>query len=150
MAELNREDAAKQAMEDIRMLTGAGKQESEDALNPSMAGEKLVKLLKSNFEKLDPDGNGISRSELLSAISNPQKFSEDECEMLRLIAKYFDTIINLSDDEPGEELHLSRMDMEVLSQFLIHSNLSLEELHMWCSLGDDPGDIPGPPPLAHG
>ncbi len=150
MPEFDREDAAKQAMEDIRILTGAGKRSAGDVLNPSMDGEKLVSLLRSNFEKLDPNGDGISRNELLAAISNPQNFTRDECEMLRLIAKYFDTIINLSDDEPGEELHLSRMDMEVLAQFLNYSNLSIEELHMWCSLGDDPGDIPGPPPLAHG
>ena len=144
-----REDAAKRALEDIRYLLRDSRQENSTS-DLSLSNEKLIELLKANFDKLDPDDNGISRDELVTALTRPHSFTADEYEMLRLITKYFDTIINLSDDEPGEDLRISRMDASVLEQFLLNSKFSLRELHMWCSLGDDPESFSGPPPLSSG
>lgn len=146
MVENIRESAAKQALEDIRQLAkGALKEGDSPILNPVIDNARLLELLESNFSKLDTNNDGISRGELLHALSNPGSFTLEECEMLRLIAKYFDTIINLSDDESGEEMRLSRMDLQVLKQFLVHSNMSIQELHMWCSFGDSPDTASGPP-----
>ncbi|HMO23396.1 MAG TPA: hypothetical protein PKC98_20735, partial [Candidatus Melainabacteria bacterium] len=78
----------------------------------------------------------------------PQAFTTDEYEMLRLITKYFDTIINMSDDEEGEETKISRADLLVLEQFLVHSKMTLKELHSWCSIANKPADDIGPPPLS--
>ena len=145
-----KEEAAKQALEDIRHLLKSSESAVEaSGMNPAINKEQLVNLLNSNFSKLDPNDDGISREELLHALSHPDSYSADECEMLRLIAKYFDTIINLSDDEEGEELRISKMDAKVLEQFLLSSNLTIQELHMWCNLGDDPSQITGPPPLGN-
>lgn len=144
------DEAAKRALNDVRHLI---KHSSDDGpseiLNPAISNKQLINLLKSNFSKLDPNNDGISRAELLRAISNPAAFSQNEFEMLKLITKYFDTIINLSDDEPGEELRISQMDAQVLEQFLLHSKLTVQELHMWCQLGDDPEEITGPPPISN-
>ena len=146
-----RDDGLKRALADVRsLLADAESDDPSILLTPTLDNEELSSLLKANFDRLDPNDDGISRQELLTALSNPQSFSVAEYEMLKLVAKCFDTIINLSDDEPGEEMRLSRMDMEVLSQFLLHSKLTIQELHMWCSLGDQPDSITGPPPLSDG
>lgn len=84
----------------------------------------------------------------MTALMNPQAFTTDEYEMLRLITKYFDTIINMSDDEEGEETKISRADLLVLEQFLVHSKMTLKELHSWCSIANQPADDIGPPPLS--
>lgn len=152
MAEDNREKAAKAALNDIRWLlhgqedTVAADDEEETYLD----GPTIVKLLEENFERLDPNNDGIEREELMTALMNPQAFTTDEYEMLRLITKYFDTIINMSDDEDGEETKISRADLLVLEQFLVHSKMTLKELHSWCSVANQPsaGDEVGPPPLS--
>ena len=137
-----RDDGFKRALADVRsLLADAESDDPSILLTPTLDNEELISLLKANFDRLDPNDDGISRQELLTALSNPQSFSVAEYEMLKLVAKCFDTIINLSDDEPGEEMRLSRMDMEVLSQFLLYSKLTIQELHMWCSLGDHPDSI---------
>ena len=111
-------------------------------------GPTIVKLLEENFDRLDPNNDGIEREELMTALMNPQAFTTDEYEMLRLITKYFDTIINMSDDEEGEETKISRADLLVLEQFLVHSKMTLKELHSWCSIANKPADDIGPPPLS--
>ncbi|MEZ4544301.1 MAG: hypothetical protein R3C24_10405 [Cyanobacteriota/Melainabacteria group bacterium] len=134
-----RDDGFKRALADVRsLLADAESDDPSILLTPTLDNEELISLLKANFDRLDPNDDGISRQELLTALSNPQSFSVAEYEMLKLVAKCFDTIINLSDDEPGEEMRLSRMDMEVLSQFLLYSKLTIQELHMWCSLETNP------------
>lgn len=143
-----KEEAAKRALHDIRTLLGNAKVGSGDSDESSMDNRELIELLMSNFSKLDPNNDGISRQELLYALTNSEPFSLKECEMLRLIAKYFDTIINLSDDEDGEELKISRKDAEVLSQFLLSSNMTIVELHQWCQYSDEPGNFITPPPLS--
>ncbi|MEZ4486988.1 MAG: hypothetical protein R3F51_05350, partial [Cyanobacteriota/Melainabacteria group bacterium] len=111
-----RDDGFKRALADVRsLLADAESDDPSILLTPTLDNEELISLLKANFDRLDPNDDGISRQELLTALSNPQSFSVAEYEMLKLVAKCFDTIINLSDDEPGEEMRLSRMDMEVLS-----------------------------------
>ncbi len=146
-----RDDGFKRALADVRsLLADAESDDPSILITPAIGNEELVALLRANFERLDPNDDGVSRQELLTALASPQSFSVAEYEMLKLVAKCFDTIINLSDDEPGEEMRLSRMDMEVLSQFLLHSELTIQELHMWCSLGDQPDSITGPPPLSDG
>jgi hypothetical protein len=71
--------------------------------------------------------------------------------MLQLLGKYFQTIADLSDDEPGDEdTVISRADKEVLSQFLLYSKVTLAELHHWqCAEKKAQEDqLPGPPPLS--
>ncbi|MBX9669306.1 MAG: hypothetical protein K2X93_16900, partial [Candidatus Obscuribacterales bacterium] len=132
-----REDAAKTALADIRWLLKSSHHDTTE--DPSGSGEsyldgpQIAELLERNFQRLDPDNNGLTRDELTSAMTHPASFSKDEYEMLRLVTKYFDTIINMSDDEDGEELKISRMDMVVLNQFLIHGTMTLKELSRWCN-----------------
>ncbi len=150
------EDAAEQALSDIAWLVGGTMQDRarqnyrdrEDELD----GEKLVELLDRNFSRLDPDRNGISRVELTAALMSPRLFDQDEYAMLKLLAKFFDTIINLSDDEEGDETVITQLDKQVLQQFLVHSKIKLSELHRWIAISDGTAtekDI-GPPPLSQG
>ena len=146
-----RERAAKAALNDIRwLLHGQAGEGQDDSDETYLDGATICKLLEQNFERLDPNNDGIEREELMTALMNPQAFTADEYEMLRLITKYFDTIINMSDDEDGEETKISRADLLVLEQFLVHSKLTLKELHSWCSVANKPGpaDEVGPPPLS--
>ena len=145
----SREKAAKAALNDIRwLLQGEEEALDDDDEETYLVGPTIVRLLEENFERLDPNNNGIEREELMTALMNPQAFTTDEYEMLRLITKYFDTIINMSDDEEGEETKISRADLLVLEQFLVHSKMTLKELHSWCSIANQPADDIGPPPLS--
>lgn len=154
-----REDAAQQAMADIRWLiqgteqgTLASAAPTDDDDETHLDGKTIVTLLEKNFARLDPNNDGISREEIMVALMNPQAFSPEEYEVLRLVTKYFDTIINLSEDEDGGETKISRYDMLVLEQFLVHSNMTLKQLHEWCAMSKAPGGggegTIGPPPLS--
>lgn len=149
-----KEQAAKEALGDIRwLLNTQGQGPDLGGEDTYLDGPRIIELLKANFSRLDPDADGITRDELMTALMNPEKFSDEEYEMLRLITKYFDTIINLSDDEDGpEETKISPVDFLVLEQFLVHSKMSLKELHDWCKLAESSEclglDSMGPPPLS--
>lgn len=156
MSSNKREEAAQQALADIRwLLTGTKDEELAAPLaeedDTQLDGQTIMQLLDKNFQRLDPNGDGITREEIMVALMNPQAFSREEYEVLRLVVKYFDTIINLSEDEEGGETKISRTDMLVLEQFLVHSNMTLKQLHAWCCMtkgvGGTPGEI-GPPPLS--
>jgi len=150
-----RSDAADQAVRDLVWLVGGTTENARakdhfDAVEEELSGAKLAVLLDRNFQRLDPNGNGISRAEIAAALMTPNVFSVDEYAMLKLVAKYFDTIINLSDDEEGNETVLTRTDAQVLSQFLVHSKLKLSELRRWIAIADGTAteeDI-GPPPIS--
>ena len=113
-------------------------------------GKLLIELLDKNFDRLDPSNTGISRKTISRAIALPSEFTKDEYVMLQLLGKYFQTIADLSDDEPGDDTVISRADKEVLSQFLLYSKVTLAELHHWqCAEKKAQEDqIPGPPPLS--
>jgi hypothetical protein len=156
MSSNKREEAAQQALADIRwLLTGTKDEELAAPLaeedDTQLDGQTIMQLLDRNFQRLDPNGDGITREEIMVALMNPQAFSREEYEVLRLVVKYFDTIINLSEDEEDGETKISRTDMLVLEQFLVHSNMTLKQLHAWCCMtkgvGGTPGEI-GPPPLS--
>lgn len=148
----DREQAAKKALGDIRWLLNSQDRQEEFGDGDSyLDGPTVCALLRKNFAKLDPDNDGITRKELITALGNHESFTEDEYEMLRLITKYFDTVINLSEDEDGdEETKISMNDLEVLEQFLIHGKFSMKDLHQWRSISDKNGGIEsmGPPPMS--
>ena len=112
--------------------------------DPDKEGHKLVELLNRNFTKLDPSNMGISRAKLADALSKPKNFSPDEYWMLYLISKYFRTIADLSDDEPGPDSVISVADKEVLAQFLVHGRMTMEQLHQWFQIEqqDDMTELP--------
>jgi hypothetical protein len=147
MDDTTREDAAKAALADIRFLLqkSPGASESSGLDETYLDGPKIVELLERNFKRLDPNNDGISRQELMTALSCPANFSADEYEMLRLVTKYFDTIINMADDQEGEELRISLLDMTVLKQFLVHGQMTLKELKRWSMSVEQ--EV-GPPPLS--
>jgi hypothetical protein len=143
-----RQKAVKAAFDDIldkakydkssplhKTMTGS---ESQRALT----GARLAKLLDKNFEKLDPNNDGITRDELAQALLSPWGFSEEDFLMIRLLQKYFDTIANMVDDEPGSDSRITLNDKEVLNQFLIYSGLDLHTLSLWRA-ADDVQDTPG-------
>jgi hypothetical protein len=120
-----------------------------NAPDPMIEGTLLIKLLNSNFERLDPNGDGISRKELSVALARPADFSTDEYAMLYLVAKYFDTIAELSDDEPGKrDSVITPMDRDILGQFIIYSKMSVAELSEWMRLDKDKRVEDGVPPLS--
>ncbi len=151
MKQFTREEAAKSALAYIRKILHADP-ETEKSDNPDsknyLDGPKIVALLKKNFSRLDANADGISREELMAALLTPDQFAADEYEMLRLVAKYFDTIINLSDDQDGEEMRITELDLLVLEQFLVHGKMTLKELHKWNSMQRTVEEEVGPPPLA--
>lgn len=153
MTEPRREAAAQRALDDIRWLiqgtqgAPAAAEPDDDDEDTYLDGPTIVALLEKNFDRLDPNNDGISREELIGALMNLQAFTADEYEMLRLLVKYFDTIINMSADEDGVETKITRSDMMVLEQFLVHSRMTLKELHSWCKMSN-PADDVGPPPLS--
>ncbi len=110
----------------------------------TMRGVQLAKLLNKNFAKLDPDNNGITRDELAQALLSPWGFSEEDFTLIRLIQKYFDTIANMVDEEPGSDSRITKQDIEVLNQFLTYSDLDLQTLALWRA-ADDPSQTDGTP-----
>ena len=148
------ENAARALLKDVNWLLGGTTEnrviENYRHAEPELAGERVVSLLDQAFSLLDPNNDGISREELVTALTHPQDFSVDQYAMLKLIAKYFDTIINLADDQPGEETVISHDDVRVLGQFLLTSELTLSELHQWIAISNNTAtenDI-GPPPVS--
>lgn len=109
----------------------------EDAELPQMDGSYLCELLEKNFKRIDINGDGISRKELAFALSAPQMFSKDEYAMLRLLSKYFHSIAAICDDQAeGQAVHITKMDVTVLTQFLKHSNMTLRDIHDWLALNE--------------
>jgi hypothetical protein len=145
-----REIAARRALNDISYLVQKA-EEGSSADPDEPRGRDVVALLRKNYRRLDKNKNGISREELTQALMRPGEFSKDEYVMLQLLNKYFDTIANLSKDEDGPETVISRMDCAVLAQFLMHSDLTLSQLHQWVGMTRPTRitdqDI-GPPPLS--
>jgi hypothetical protein len=143
-----REAAAEAALRDIVwMLDSDGSVSKADELE----GAKVVALLRKNWTRLDPDKDGITRGELLEALGKPGVFSPDEYAVLHLLSKYFDLIINFSDDEAGPETRITRKDAAVLAQFLLHSKLTLASLSHWLEQSDKraaANDGLAPPPLS--
>ena len=102
-----------------------------------MDGPMLAFLIEKNFNRIDLNGDGISRKELATAMATPQKFTNDEWAMLRLITRYFDSIAALCDDQTeGEKVRITKMDKDVLIQFLQFSNMTMQNIHDWLSLNE--------------
>ncbi len=101
-----------------------------------MDGPRLADLLVKNFGKLDLNGDGVSLREIQRAETMPFNFSGEELLMLKVLEKYFETICNLVDDEPGPDTVISAHDVEVLAQFLKYSHLTIEQLQDWRKLAD--------------
>lgn len=131
MTNVNREDAAKAALTDIKWLLHGDETQKSDANDSYLDGPAIVELLEKNFARLDPNSDGISRDELMDALSRPADFTVDEYEMLRLVAKYFETIISMADDQEGEELRITQLDLAVLKQFLVNGQMTLKDLKRW-------------------
>jgi hypothetical protein len=111
---------------------------------------EFIDLLNKNFDRLDEDrSNSISRAEIAVALSEIKDFSANEYVMLQLLARYFDFICELVDDNDESEKMISRADVDVLGHFLLGSNMTLEALYSWCSdpKGPPKGDLIKPPPL---
>jgi len=153
--ELQRENAAKSALADVVFLLRSDPEvQAYEQRDGNFDNGTFIKLLDESFRTLDPDNNGISRSELMTALVKPEKFSRDQYVMITLAAKYFDLIVNMSDDQPGEETVITRTDQALLAKALQESKLNLAELHRWCFKNDrsviSPEKGMGPPPMAHG
>jgi hypothetical protein len=143
-----RQRAAKLAFDDIMAIA---KDDSSSPLSKTddnvdtqrtMRGVHLARLLEKNFDKLDPDNDGITRDELAQALLSPWGFTEEDFALIRLMQKYFDTIANMVDEEPGSDTRITRQDKEVLNQFLIYSDLDLKTIALWRA-ADDPEQTPG-------
>jgi len=148
--ERKRRTAANDTLEEVmRILRASGTHLGTDP--DTLDGKVLVQLLQRNFDRLDENGDGsISRDEIANALAKPFEFSQDEYAMLMLLGKYFHTIADLSDDEPGPDTVISRQDAEVLGQFLLYSKLTLADLQHWLA-GEQKridGNVPEPPPLS--
>lgn len=146
--------AAQEALEDVLWLVRGGSEVSPvDSAGCELDGEKFAELLKRNFKRLDPTGTAITKEHLAKALMKPDQLNEDEWVMLQLLAKYFDTIANMCEDEPGPQTVITSLDSDVLCQFLVHSKLSLSELHQWRKNAEreklDAADFPPPPPLSY-
>jgi len=122
--------AYKDLFGDFRVAGGTGKPETV------MDGARLADLLVANFAKLDVDGGGVSMREIKRAETMPFNFSADELLMLKVLEKYFVTICNLADDEPGPDTVISAVDVEVLAQFLKYSHLTIEQLQEWRKMAE--------------
>jgi hypothetical protein len=110
-------------------LTGPTKE--GEPPSTKLDGKRLAELLEKNFDHLDPNDDGVTREELAQALLARNSYSEEEYAMLQLLGYYFDTIANMADDEKGPQTVITRMDKDVLNQFLLYGNLNLEELHKW-------------------
>jgi hypothetical protein len=132
-----RETAAREALNEVAFFLKSDPDvKSYEAKESSFDNEAFIKLLDNCFNTLDPDHNGISRTEVMAALLRPDQFSKDEYVMISLLAKYFDLIANMSDDEPGEETVITRRDKDTLTKSLTESDLNLAELHLWCFTRD--------------
>jgi hypothetical protein len=148
-----REEAARAALSEVVFfLKNDPDVQAYESKESTFDNGTFLKLLDRCFGTLDPDNNGISRAEVMSALLQPEKFSKDEYVMISLTAKYFDLIANMSDDEPGEETVITQHDKEMLARSLQDSNLNLAELHLWCFTRDGQHRATTPnmglPPLA--
>jgi hypothetical protein len=99
-------------------------------------GPRLADLLVKNFGKIDHNGDGVSLREIQRAETMPFDFSAEELLMLKVLEKYFETICNLVDDEPGPDTVISAADVEVLAQFLKYSHLTIEQLQEWRKIAE--------------
>lgn len=114
----------------------------------SLDSESFARIFIQTYPRLDPKNQGLTKEHLSKLIMRPDVFSHEEYVMLMMLAKYFDTISNLVDDEPGPQTMITPMDREVLCQFLVHGKLSLAELHRWrllCMAPKEDPEIEGPP-----
>ncbi len=142
MNKADREEAAKAALTDINKLLHPDDNKLSSVNESYLDGPVIIELLEKNFARLDPNNDGISRTELMDAISRPADFTVDEYEMLRIVAKYFDTIITMADDQIGEELHITQLDLAVLKQFLVSGQMTLQELKRWNSSVEEEVGMP--------
>jgi len=110
--------------------------EGTDQRPTVMGGEQLADLLIKNFGKIDVNGDGVSLREIKRADTMPFNFTDEELLMLKVLEKYFETICNLADDEPGADTVISAVDVDVLAQFLKYSHLTIEQLQEWRRLAD--------------
>jgi hypothetical protein len=120
----------------------------ESLTQETLDSETFARLFVKTYPRLDPKDQGLSKEHLGKLIMRPDIFTHDEYVMLLMLAKYFDTIANLVDDEPGPQKTITPMDREVLCQFLVHGKLSLAELHRWrllCMAPAEDSDREGPP-----
>jgi hypothetical protein len=122
--------AYKDLFGDFRASEGTGKPPTV------MDGERLADLLVKNFGRIDLNGDGVSLSEIKRAETMPFNFSAEELLMLKVLERYFETICNLVDDQPGPDTVISALDVEVLAQFLKYSHLTIEQLQEWRKLAD--------------
>lgn len=114
----------------------------------SLDSESFARIFIQTYPRLDPKNQGLTKEQLTKMIMRPDVFSHEEYVMLMMLAKYFDTIANLVDDEPGPQTMITPMDREVLCQFLVHGKLSLPELHRWrllCMAPKEDVEFEGPP-----
>ncbi|HEY9712234.1 MAG TPA: hypothetical protein V6C72_02115 [Chroococcales cyanobacterium] len=138
------------SLNDLLYLHKAGAPTTVDAIsslnNDELDPKTFATLLNKNFARLDPSGRGLTEEALSKLIMKPDQFAQDEYAMLVLLAKYFSTIANMCQDQPGKQTVITHMDKDVLCQFLLYGNMSLAELHRWCVLSATPVDEAGPPP----
>jgi hypothetical protein len=135
-----RKVVAEQALQNI--ATRVNKFVSASAIKDEslLDKQKFIELLHQNFDRIDKDSSlGISRPEIMEALSNISDYSADEYMMLLLLMRYFDFIVALVDDDSEEEKVISRADVDTLAAFLLHSDMSLEALCQWCSAAGDGG-----------
>ena len=146
-----RETAAGMLIEQMLTLNsdrGIPTSKEDDMDVEHLQGPYLAELLEKNYKRLDITSEGISRKALAFALGAPQSFSKDEYAMLKLLSKYFHSVAKLCDDQSEEApIFITRMDMEVLLQFLKHSNMSLRDIHDWMSLNER---SVAPPPSSAG
>ncbi len=117
-------------------LFGDFRNSEENHPSTVMSGARLADLLKENFDKIDKNGDGVSLSEIKRAEAMPFNFSEEAILMFKVLEKYFETICNLADDEPGPDTVISAIDVDALAQFLKYSHLTIEQLQEWRKLSD--------------
>ena len=110
--------------------------ESTSPMPTTLSGERLADLLKENFSKIDINGDGVSLREIKHAEAMPFNFSAETLLIFKVLKKYYETICNLADDEPGPDSVISAVDVEVLAQFLKYSHLTIEQLKEWRKLCD--------------
>lgn len=94
-------------------------------------GPTLYGLINSNFPRLAHGNSTIGKEDILLEISNEQSFSKDEFEMLRVLNQYFELVASMSDDADVGTSRISRNDVLVLEQFLVHSKMTFAQLLSW-------------------